>query len=214
MSLRRKTYQLSIVLTMTILISLVHVSPVTASAPDDMQLSYDFDSQTLTVNVSHYTPNTKTHYIETIEILKNDVFFMNRTYTNQSVDWGVYDTFSVSAAVDDNLTVTAVCTKGYPITRWLIVTSGTATNPTPTDSTTSPTDGPEPSDSSLGATVAIIAGVGVVVFLIVFFAWLNPDNVPKSIRQLGSRIRPGIDWLGEKLGNIVQQVKARVPAKK
>ncbi len=70
------------------------------------------------------------------------------------------------------------------------------------------------SDQPLGAGVAIAASIGVVVFLIVFFAWLNPEKISESIRQLGSRIRPGVDWLGEKLSNIMQQVRAKVPSKK
>ncbi|MFW9835171.1 MAG: hypothetical protein ACFFEK_14320 [Candidatus Thorarchaeota archaeon] len=216
MSLRQRSFCFVFVITLTLLIGVVHVTPVMASEPEDMHLVYDFDSQTLMVNVSHYTPNTKTHYIEIIEILKNGVFFMNRTYENQSVNWGVYDTFSVSAVVDDNLTVTATCSKGYSLTRWLIVTSGTSTNPPPTDTTTSstePTDNPDPSGSSLGTGVAIAAGVGVVVFLIVLFAWLNPDKVPDSIKQLGSRIRPGVDWFGEKMSNLVQLVKTKVSPK-
>jgi len=178
-------------------------------------LTYDFGSQMLAVNVSHYTPNTKTHYIEQIEIEKNGVSVLNKTYDNQTLSYYVYDTFSVSTAVDDNLTVTAFCSKDYSLTSWLIVTSTTATNPTPTETTTTePDDGtPPPEYESLGAGVAIAAGVGVVIFFILFFAWLKPEYVPDSVKQLGSRIRPGTDWLGEKLGNFVQQIKGRLPSR-
>lgn len=214
--MRQRSFCFALLITLTILTGVVHITPVMATEPEDMHLVYDFDSQTLMVNVSHYTPNTKTHYIEIIEILKNGVFFMNRTYENQSFSWGVYDTFSVSAVVDDNLTVTTTCSKGYSLTRWLIVTSGTSTSPPPTDTTTSPTeptDGPNPSDQPLGAGAAIVVGAGVVVFLVVFFAWLNPDKVPNSLRQLGSRIRPGVSLFGEKLSNLVQLVKTKVSSK-
>jgi hypothetical protein len=188
------------------LVSLVHNTPVDATEPSNVALVYDFGAQTLTVNVS------KNHYIENIEILKNGLSILNRSYVNQSFDWGMYDTFSVSTVVDDNLTVTAFCSKGYSLTTWLIVTSTTATNTPPTE-TTSPTGGTESPGTPLGAGVAIVAGAAVVIFLIVFFAWLNPDRVPKSLKQLGSRIRPGVDWFGEKLSNIVQQIKTRVPSK-
>jgi hypothetical protein len=124
----------------------------------------------------------------------------------------MYDTFSVSTIVGDNLTVTALCKRGHSVTTWLIVTSTTATNTPPTQ-TTSPTGGTESPGTPLDAGVAIVAGAAVVIFLIVFFAWLNPDRVPKSLKQLGSRIRPGVDWFGEKLSNIVQQIKTRVPSK-
>jgi hypothetical protein len=196
------------------LTGLTHITPVTATEITDMQLVYDFGTQTLTVNVTHHSLN-KNDIIETIEILKNGIFYMNRTYENQSDAWWRYDTFSVSAVVDDNLTVTATCSKDYSITRWLIVTSTTASNTPPTDttSTTEPTGGTEPPDPSLGLGVAIGAAVAVVIFLIVFFAYLNPERVPEAFKKLGSRIRTGFSWLGEKLSSLFQHIKARLPSK-
>jgi hypothetical protein len=217
MSSRKLSERIALIITLVLLVGSVHTTPVDATEPSDMTLVYDFGTQILSVNISHYSPSIKNHYIENIEVLKNGVSLLNRSYPNQSVDWGVYDTFSVSAVVDDNLTVTAFCSKGYSLTKWLIVISGTSTNPPATDtstSTTEPTESPEPSDQPVGAGVAIAVSIGVVVFLIVFFAWLNPEKIPESIRQLGSRIRPGVDWLGEKLSNIIQQVRAKVPSKK
>jgi hypothetical protein len=213
MSLRKRTICLAIVITLTMLTGLTHITPVTATEITDMQLVYDFGTQTLTVNVTHHSLN-KNDIIETIEILKNGIFYMNRTYENQSDAWWRYDTFSVSAVVDDNLTVTATCSRDDSITRWLIVTSGTSTNTQPPDTTTpttEPTDGTEPPpDSSLGAGIAIAAGAGVVIFLIAFFAWLNPDNIPGVFRQLGSRIRSGLSWLGKYMSNIAQQIKTKL----
>ena len=216
------------VLTLAMLAGFVQITPVAATEPSDMQLVYDFETQTLSVNVSHYVANTKTHYIETIEIQKNGVFAQNRSYVNQSFNYGMYDTFSVSAVVDDNLTVTAICSKGYSLTRWLIVTSTTATNtPPPTDTTTTttePTNGIDSPGTPLGGEIAIVAGIGVVVFLIIFFAWLNPDKVPGAFKQLGSRISGGFSWFGDKLrgalswlkvglGNLLQQIKAKSSSK-
>ncbi|MHA1966047.1 MAG: hypothetical protein ACW97G_15845 [Candidatus Thorarchaeota archaeon] len=209
---RKRTMHIAIIITLTMLVSLVHNTPVDATEPSNVALVYDFGAQTLTVNVSHYVSNTKTHYIENIEIQNNGFSILNRSYVNQSFDWGMYDTFSVSTIVGDNLTVTALCKRGHSVTTWLIVTSTTATNTPPTQ-TTSPTGGTESPGTPLDAGVAIVAGAAVVIFLIVFFAWLNPDRVPKSLKQLGSRIRPGVDWFGEKLSNIVQQIKTRVPSK-
>jgi hypothetical protein len=128
----------------------------------------------------------------------------------------MYDTFAVSTVVGDNLTVTAICKRGHTLPRWLIVTSTTATNPPSTGTTTSttgPPNGTLPPEASLGAGAAIAAGVGVVIFLIVFFAWLKPEYVPESLKQLGSRIRPGVDWFGQKLRNLVLQIKTRVPSR-
>ncbi|MFX1483834.1 MAG: hypothetical protein ACFFCP_11680 [Promethearchaeota archaeon] len=201
-------------LTMLLLISTGY-SPVTASEPSDMSLVYDYGLQSLSVNVSHYVSNTKTHYIDKIEIQKNGLSVLNRSYANQSENWGVYDTFSVSASVGDNITVTANCKKGYSITRWLIATSGTATNPPTTGTTTSTTDPTNGGDvpASLGGTVAIVAGVGVVVSLIAFFAWLEPDRFRGLFKNLGPHARAGVTWFGEKLSNILQQIRTRLPSK-
>lgn len=228
MRLRKLAFAIVIVITMTMLSSLVYITPVMAIEPDEMHIVYDFDSQTLTVNVSHFSIN-KNDIIETIGILKNDIFYMNRTYENQSNNEWVYDTFSVSAVVDDNLTVTAFCSKGYSLTTWVVVTSTTATNSPPPDTTTTttttePTNGIDSPGTPLGGEIAIVAGIGVVVFLIVFFAWLNPDKVPSAFKQLGSRIRSGVSWFGEKLrgtfawmkaglGNLLQQIKSKSSSK-
>jgi hypothetical protein len=215
--MNRRHLYLSIVVVLTIfLLTGFMQTPVSAHLPEDMKLNYDFGTQILTVNVSHYTPNLKTHYIEQIEVEKNGISVLNKTYDNQSLNDYVYETFSVSTVVDDNLTVTAFCSKGYSLTRWVVVTSTTATNPTSTETTTTttePTDGTPPPDESLGAGVAIAASVGVVIFFVIFFFWLKPEYVPDSIKQLGSRIRPSTNWLGEKLGNLFQQIKARMPSR-
>ena len=193
--MNRRHANLSIVAILTIFLLTGSIqTPVSAHIPEDMTLMYDFGTQILTVNVSHYTPNLKTHYIEQIEIEKNGISVLNRTYDNQSLNDYVYDTFSVSTVVDDNLTVTAFCSKGYTRTSWLVVTSTTATNPPPTETTTTttePTGSTPPPEPPSGMGPAIVVGVGVVIFFIIFFAWLKPELVPESLKQLVSRIRSG-----------------------
>ncbi len=196
--------------------------PVDASEPESIALVYDFDSQTLTVNVSHYVANTKTHYIETIEIKNNDISILNRTYVNQTYNWGMYDSFAVSTAVGDNLTVTATCSKGYPLTSWLIVsstTTTTTTTTTDTTSTTNTTDVPEIPGTVLDISPVFIVGIALVIFFILFFAWLEPDRFPG-----GSRIRAGllwfweklrgaISWLGTGISSIFQKIRDKVSSK-
>lgn len=223
MSLRYRAFSLALVTAIVILSGVIHVAPVMAAEVEDMHLVYEFDSQTLMVNVTHYSIN-KNDIIETIEIQKNGIFYMNRTYENQSVDEWVYDTFSISAVVDDNLTVTATCSKGYSITRWLIVTSGTATNPPSTDTTTVPSDNGDPPGTLSGLGPAVAASLAVIVIFIIIIAWLNPEKVPSVFKQLGSRIQSGLSWLGEKLkvtflwlkaslGTFYQQIRTRTTSK-
>ena len=221
-SQKRITYS-AMVIMFALLVSSIYTMPVEASEPSDIVLAYDFDSQTLTVNVSHYVANTKTHYIETIEIKNNDISVLNRTYVNQTYNWGMYDSFVVSTDAGDNLTVTATCSKGYPLTRWLIVSSTTTTN-TGTDTTstttiTTTTDGPESPGTALDVSPVIIVGIALIIFFILFFAWLEPDRFPG-----GSRIRAGllwfweklrgaISWLGTGISSLFQQIKDKVSSK-
>ena len=206
MSSRKRTFYIATIITITLLTGLVHHTPVVATEPSDIVLVYDFGSQTLTANVSHYVSNNKTHYIENIEIKNNDFSILNRSYSNQSYNWGMYDTFLVSTAVGDNLTVTATCKRGHSLTQWLIVSSATSTSSTPTETTTQPTNGTDPPGTSLDAGPAIAASFAVILALIIFFAWLNPDRVPNVFKQLGARIKSGFS-------NLVQQIRTRPSSK-
>ncbi|MFW9957613.1 MAG: hypothetical protein ACFFCT_06045 [Candidatus Odinarchaeota archaeon] len=208
--MKKRTVCIATVIALTMLTGFANIPPATATVASDILLVYDYATQALTVNMSHYVANTKTHYIEAIEIRKNGISILNRSYANQSYNWGMYDTFNVPAAVDDNLTVTGICNKGYSLTRWLIVTSAIATNtpPSSTTSTTEPTNGVDVPGTSLGTGPAIAAGAVVIIFFVLFFAWLKPEYVPDVFKQLGARIRNGVTWLGEKLRDMLSWLKA------
>jgi hypothetical protein len=212
MCLKRRAVCIATVIALTMLTGFANIPPATATVASDMHLVYDYGLQTLTVNISHYVANTKTHYIETVEIHKNGISLLNRSYVNQSYNWGMYDTFSVPAHVDDNLTVTGICSKGYSLTMWLIVASTIATNspPSNTTSTTEPTIGIDSSGTSLGAGPAIAAGGIVIVFFVLFFAWLKPEYVPDAFKQLGARIRTGVTWSREKLRGMLTWLRAGI----
>jgi hypothetical protein len=197
---------IAIFITLTMLMSLVHNAPVDATEPSNITLVYDFGAQTLTVNVSHDVANTKTHYIENIEIQKDGFSILNKSYVNQSFNWGMFETFIVSAIVGDNLSITALCKRGHSLTQWLIVTSTTATNPQSTETTTEPTGGIESPGTPLGIGPAAVAIVVVVVFFIIFFAWLKPEYVPESLKQLWTRIRSGFS-------NLVHNIRTRSSSK-
>lgn len=193
------------ILTFLLIVGSVH-SPVVATEPSDIVLTYDPGSQILAVNVSHSVANTKTHYIENIEIKNNDFSILNSSYSNQSYNWGMYDTFLVSTVVGDNLTITATCKRGHSLTQWLIVSSTTSTSSSPTETTTQPTNGSGSPGTSLDTGPAIVAGVAILLAFIIFFAWLNPDRVPDVFKQLGARIRSGFS-------NLIQQVGIRLGSK-
>jgi len=226
MKFKPGTKQRTLIVAITLFVLTLPVVPVSATDIDAMTLTYDFGSQILAVNVTHSVSNNKTHYVETIEIWRNGISVLNQTYENQTYLWGEYDTFSISASVGDNVTVTATELKGDSFTSWLIVTGSTATNSvtdttsttsTETDSsettTTTAPDGPESPDTPANIVPVVAVGVFLVVFFIVLFAWLNPDKVPEVIKQLGARIKGGLSriWIG--IGNLFSQIKAKINSK-
>jgi hypothetical protein len=165
-------------------------SHVEAKAVTGITLRYNEGTQTLFVNVTHQvTVLGGPDFLELIEIFKNGVFQLNRTYTEQVFKFGRNDTFAISAVGGDNLTVTATCSKGYFLSNWIIVgapttTAGTTSTPTQTETeTTTPLpQPPEPLDPSLAIGVGF---AGIVVFMIVFVMYKEG-----YITQFAQRVRP------------------------
>ena len=211
MSAKKLKLKILTIIAFIICTSFISIPTGVALAPSDMQLTYEFQSHTLTVNVTHEGQN-KNDYIQTIEIFKNDVSIQNRTYTNQSADWGILDTFDVSAVIGDNLTVTATCSKGYPITRWLVITSTTTANTSTTETnstttTTEPTNTTNVQDTPMNSGPVLVIVVGLLIFFILFFLWLKPEYAPDVLRKLGTRLRAGLSLLTEKLREIGVWIK-------
>jgi len=241
MKLKSGTMKRTLFIVITVFVLVLPIVPVTATDITDMSLTYDFDSQVLTVNVSHYTSNTKTHFVETIKIWCNGVSVHNQTYENQTNSCWEYDTFDISASAGDNLTVSAIESKDYIITRWLIVTGPTTTSTSVTDTTTTTTDttsttGSTTTDSTettstettsgstnpnipdspdTPANLGLVLGVGIflVIFFIVLFAWLNPDKVPDAIKQLGTRIKDGLSRIWAGISNLFGQIRTKINSK-
>ena len=117
----------AIILLIMLLFDLHQPQPVVATPPSDISLEYDYDARVLKANITHFVANVKTHYIEIIEIMKNDVFYLNRTYENQTDTYGMYDTFDVQASHDDNLTLVATCRKGQSLASWIVISETTTT---------------------------------------------------------------------------------------
>ena len=121
-------------LTTVILVALaIFPNLVSAHSPSGMDLAYNSDTDTLTVTVQHSVTDPNSHYIEKIEIYKNDVLEIERTYTSQESSSQKSDTFSVDAVDGDVLKATAICNIAGSITRDLTI--GTTTTTTTTDGT-------------------------------------------------------------------------------
>ncbi|MFW9911362.1 MAG: hypothetical protein ACFFEU_02770 [Candidatus Thorarchaeota archaeon] len=107
-------------------------TPVVAHTPSNMTLDYDWDTQTLSITISHSVSDPNSHYIQTIIIYKNDAMVHTESYTSQESTSGVSDTFSMAAIDGDTLRVWANCSISGFIERSIIVSeSGNTTLPPP-----------------------------------------------------------------------------------
>ena len=88
---------------------------VSAHPPSDMVLSYDTDSQTLTVTLVHNVSDPFTHYVYRIEIKKNGTVYTVEEFIDQPTDSKFRYTFSVAAVKGDTIEVTADCNLGGSI---------------------------------------------------------------------------------------------------
>ncbi|MHA1576133.1 MAG: hypothetical protein ACTSU3_02110, partial [Candidatus Thorarchaeota archaeon] len=133
----RKSTSLFCILFVSLLIS--QAAPVRAHTPGPITVEYDFDTQVLTVEVTHSVSDVNTHYIIQIVVEKNSVEFTTRDYTSQQSTTGMSDTFDVPAVDGDQLRVTASCSISGQIVGTVTVTESTTTPTTTPTSTTTPT---------------------------------------------------------------------------
>ena len=138
---------------------LIQGTPVNAHSPNSMNLSYDFASQVLTVEVSHSVSDVNSHYIYQVVIEKNSVEVLTRDYTTQNTTSGMSATYSITAAHGDVLRVTAKCIQSGQITD-----ETTVVDPDNTDTTPANGDGPWMDTTLLLAVAIIVIGVLAVVF--------------------------------------------------
>lgn len=80
-----------------------------ANVPEGVELSYEMDSQTLTVTISHPVDNPTAHYIKCVEIKKNSKTVSINNYTEQPSMSSFRYTYNVDAGAADILEATATC---------------------------------------------------------------------------------------------------------
>ena len=114
---KNKIVNLALILTF---LSIFIATNVQSHSPSSIVLSYDFGTQTLDVTVSH-TVSDASHYIEEIQVWKNDVSQTIETYTSQTTNSQHEDSFSISASNGDVLKVTATCNIAGSLTNQITV---------------------------------------------------------------------------------------------
>jgi hypothetical protein len=81
-----------------------------STAPKSVELTYDMNTQTLSVKIDHYSASAKMHYIESVEIKKNGTTFSKKEYDTQPADSVFTYTYKIPAVKGDVIEVTATCT--------------------------------------------------------------------------------------------------------
>jgi desulfoferrodoxin (superoxide reductase-like protein) len=86
-----------------------------AHAPSSMSLDYNFDQQILFVTLTHTSPTTTNHYVETVVVYRNDVEVLEETYTSQPDTRTFTYEYEVTAVDGDILKVYSECNIGGDI---------------------------------------------------------------------------------------------------
>jgi desulfoferrodoxin (superoxide reductase-like protein) len=136
--------------------------PAVAHTPASMTLGYNWDTQVLSVTISHSVSDPNSHYIQNITIYKNDVKVDSKMYTSQGSTSAASDTFNIAAVDGDVLRVWANCSiSGFIEDTTTVIEPGTTTT---TDGTTTPPPWLDSTVLILGAVVAL----GVIFIVIAF----------------------------------------------
>ncbi len=103
------------------LLATMFSSMAIAHPPQDMVLDYDINTETLSVTITHISPAPTVHYINKVEIKRNDELIITEKYDSQPTSSEFAYEYDVQAVVDDELTVIAYCSIQGSITQSLIV---------------------------------------------------------------------------------------------
>jgi desulfoferrodoxin (superoxide reductase-like protein) len=80
-----------------------------ATPPQDVKVSYDSNSHSLKVTITHKTLSQNFHYIKYVTIMKNGTIISNNKYGNQPNPEMFTYTYNLPAVEGDLLEVTATC---------------------------------------------------------------------------------------------------------
>lgn len=116
MKIRKK-----VMISLMLITSIVLSSQVIAHPPQDMTLLYDLDTQELTVIITHISPGPTLHYINQIEIFRNDELVISESYDSQPTTSEFIYNFTVEADAGDEFQVIARCNIQGSISRSIIV---------------------------------------------------------------------------------------------
>jgi hypothetical protein len=106
---RLKNVQVFAGILMVLAVCFMYPQASLAHAPQDVKLVYNSQSQMLTVTITHKSPLPNYHYINSVEVKKNDNIQSTNKYKNQPDQDTFTYSYKVPAAAGETLEVTASC---------------------------------------------------------------------------------------------------------
>ena len=106
---RFKKVQVIVGMLLVFAICFMHPQVSLATAPQDVKLVYDSQSQMLTVTITHKSPFPNFHYIKTVEIKKSGSVVSTNNYKNQPDEDTFAYSYKVPATEGETLEATASC---------------------------------------------------------------------------------------------------------
>ena len=107
--LRFKNIQVFIVILILFTVCFTYPQTSLANAPQDVKLSYDSQSQMLTVTITHKSPFPGFHYIKHVEIYKNGNLLSDNKYDKQPDQATFSYSYKIPAAAGEKLEAKASC---------------------------------------------------------------------------------------------------------
>jgi hypothetical protein len=107
--IRFRTYQIFVCSLILVAVCFMYPQTSLANAPKDVNLSYDSQSQMLTVSITHKSPFPSFHYIKIVEIKNNGNIVSTNKYKNQPDQATFTYNYKVPAKVGETLEVNASC---------------------------------------------------------------------------------------------------------
>lgn len=87
----------------------IHPQPSYASPPEDVQLKYNLNTQTLSVTITHDTMLKGSHFVKFVEIKKNHSVVSVNTYSSQPTGKTFTYYYKLPAIEEDTFQVVASC---------------------------------------------------------------------------------------------------------
>ena len=111
------TYSI-VLISLILIISLIPL--VGGHSPSNMELDYSADNSELDVTITHSVADIDSHYIERVEVYKNDELVASEDYTSQpSEETFTYTYYGIQMEDGDTIIVRAYCSISGSITEEL-----------------------------------------------------------------------------------------------